>query len=329
MLYARDDARAVRAARASNSRGFAGRGPRADRAARHELAAAGQGALRLPRRRQPDRHRGLPHDDTSRQHDRGRRVRPRLSQRVRAVHAAPTRRSGAGSARPAAAGAGRLQPARSRHERQLSRVSSAQSGRRRAFWQFCDEKTRRARRRAERRTRGCGSPSKMVGRWPSGAPLVKSPDAGRPGARRRQRLPVPRARRRARLEVPDRLAHPPRPTRATRSIRSRAPTARSRSASATASSGADAPTAHRSRTRWRSPTSSRPATRAGERGLHFICFNTHIGRQFEFIQHTWVNNPEVRRPLRRRRSAGRRPRRVARQARRARSRFRPTRSARA
>jgi deferrochelatase/peroxidase EfeB len=31
---------------------------------------------------------------------------------------------------------------------------------------------------------------------------------------------------------------------------------------------------------------------AGERGLHFICFNTHIGRQFEFIQHTWLNNPK-------------------------------------
>jgi deferrochelatase/peroxidase EfeB len=29
---------------------------------------------------------------------------------------------------------------------------------------------------------------------------------------------------------------------------------------------------------------------AWERGLHFICFNTHIGRQFEFIQHSWVNN---------------------------------------
>jgi len=27
-----------------------------------------------------------------------------------------------------------------------------------------------------------------------------------------------------------------------------------------------------------------------ERGLHFICFNTNINRQFEFIQHTWVNN---------------------------------------
>ena len=27
-----------------------------------------------------------------------------------------------------------------------------------------------------------------------------------------------------------------------------------------------------------------------ERGLHFICFNTDIARQFEFVQNTWVNN---------------------------------------
>lgn len=27
------------------------------------------------------------------------------------------------------------------------------------------------------------------------------------------------------------------------------------------------------------------------RGLHFICLNGNIGRQFEFVQHTWGNNP--------------------------------------
>jgi Dyp-type peroxidase family len=27
-----------------------------------------------------------------------------------------------------------------------------------------------------------------------------------------------------------------------------------------------------------------------DRGLHFICFNTNIGRQFEFLYQTWVNN---------------------------------------
>lgn len=27
------------------------------------------------------------------------------------------------------------------------------------------------------------------------------------------------------------------------------------------------------------------------RGLHFICINANIGRQFEFVQHTWASNP--------------------------------------
>jgi Dyp-type peroxidase family len=30
---------------------------------------------------------------------------------------------------------------------------------------------------------------------------------------------------------------------------------------------------------------------AGERGLHFICLNANISRQFEFVQQTWTNNP--------------------------------------
>jgi len=30
----------------------------------------------------------------------------------------------------------------------------------------------------------------------------------------------------------------------------------------------------------------------GERGLYFICFNADIGRQFEFIQNAWTNNPK-------------------------------------
>jgi Dyp-type peroxidase family len=29
-----------------------------------------------------------------------------------------------------------------------------------------------------------------------------------------------------------------------------------------------------------------------ERGLHFLCFNSNIRRQFEFVQQTWVNNPK-------------------------------------
>lgn len=30
----------------------------------------------------------------------------------------------------------------------------------------------------------------------------------------------------------------------------------------------------------------------GERGLHFICLNTDIARQFEFVQSAWMNNPK-------------------------------------
>lgn len=30
----------------------------------------------------------------------------------------------------------------------------------------------------------------------------------------------------------------------------------------------------------------------GKRGLHFICFNTDIGRQFEFVQSAWMNSPK-------------------------------------
>lgn len=29
-----------------------------------------------------------------------------------------------------------------------------------------------------------------------------------------------------------------------------------------------------------------------ERGLYFLCFNSNIGRQFELIQQTWINNPK-------------------------------------
>jgi deferrochelatase/peroxidase EfeB len=29
-----------------------------------------------------------------------------------------------------------------------------------------------------------------------------------------------------------------------------------------------------------------------DRGLHFLCFNASIARQFEFVQQTWINNPK-------------------------------------
>jgi len=34
------------------------------------------------------------------------------------------------------------------------------------------------------------------------------------------------------------------------------------------------------------------SAKAGKRGLYFICFNSNIARQFEFIQQAWDNNPK-------------------------------------
>jgi deferrochelatase/peroxidase EfeB len=49
----------------------------------------------------------------------------------------------------------------------------------RAFWEFCDRATRRQDGSASREAR-VRLASKMVGRWPSGAPLVLAPDGDRP-----------------------------------------------------------------------------------------------------------------------------------------------------
>jgi Dyp-type peroxidase family len=38
-----------------------------------------------------------------------------------------------------------------------------------------------------------------------------------------------------------------------------------------------------------------PGNDGVERGLHFLCLNASIGGQFEFVQHTWLNNPHFSR----------------------------------
>ncbi|HYO55229.1 Dyp-type peroxidase [Archangium sp.] len=40
------------------------------------------------------------------------------------------------------------------------------------------------------------------------------------------------------------------------------------------------------------PYHDKPPARAEEQGLLFVALNTNIGRQFEFIQQTWMNNPK-------------------------------------
>ena len=143
------------------------------------------------------------------------------------------------------------------------------------FWRF-----------AERATAGPGGAAdeaardrlaaKMVGRWPSGAPLALAPEADDPAhadANDFRYAAADAAGMRCPIGSHVRRANPrdsldPRP-------------------------GSDASVAvgkrHRLMRRGRpygAPNGSE------ERGLLFMCVCANIARQFEFIQHTWVNNPK-------------------------------------
>jgi Dyp-type peroxidase family len=152
------------------------------------------------------------------------------------------------------------------------------------FWRYIDGATRRR--------DGAGDPqararlaAKMVGRWPSGAPLVLAPDADDPSLAsandfayhdvdpRGERCPVGAHIRRS---------HPrdsldPHPGSADSWKINRR---------------------HRILRRGREYGTSLTIDQAlaggdtSERGLNFMCLNANIQRQFEFINHTWLNNPK-------------------------------------
>ena len=114
--------------------------------------------------------------------------------------------------------------------------------------------------------------AKIVGRWPSGAPLVLAPDRDEPGLDAvdfgyheldRDGLRCPLGAHIRRANPRDSLEPGP------GTDRSRASTAR-----------------HRLLRRGRGYTLA-----DGERGLHFLCLVADLARQYEFVQHTWLNSP--------------------------------------
>jgi Dyp-type peroxidase family len=159
-----------------------------------------------------------------------------------------------------------------------------------AFWTFVDENARRESGAVDPDAR-IRLASKMVGRWPSGAPLVESPDADDPalcdhneflyhraGDAHGFRCPIGshirRANPRDALDPEpgsDRSIEVGKRHRLLRRGRAYGPPVAASMEISDIVAHRDAP---------------------GDRGLHFICFNTDIGRQFEFIQHTWINNPK-------------------------------------
>ena len=218
-------------------------------------------AVRLPRRDLAAVRRGARQDRPARADRPRRRVPARLRERVRPDD--------------------RRAPA---PQRQLPRLPPAAPGRRRLL-------ALRRRGHAPRptgaatRTRGSGSPR----RWSA---------AGRA---------APRSRSRRTRTI---RASPTRTTSATTRTTRAAPAARSARTSAartraTRSTRIPAATRsfeinrrHRIVRRGREYGPPLPLEQAltgddsAERGLHFICLNANIARQFEFVNHTWLNNPK-------------------------------------
>jgi Dyp-type peroxidase family len=153
-----------------------------------------------------------------------------------------------------------------------------------AFWRFVDGATRRPDGTSDPEAR-LRIAAKMVGRWPSGAPLTLAPDADDPALaeandfayhdedRRGTRCPVGSHIRRSN----PRDSLDPRPG---------------------TSGSFEVNRRHRILRRGREygpPLSTDQALvgdDSADRGLHFICLNANIQRQFEFVNHTWLNNPK-------------------------------------
>jgi Dyp-type peroxidase family len=164
-----------------------------------------------------------------------------------------------------------------------------------AFWSYARQATARRDGSADTGS-AIALAAKMVGRWPSGAPLVKAPDQDNPqlgddndfGYHRNDRLGLacPLGAHIRRMNPRDSLDPQP-----------------GTEASLAVNDG------HRLLRRGRSygPGDGTPATAGndshaerlaragvapqGATGLHFICLVASLIRQFEFVQHTWLNNP--------------------------------------
>jgi Dyp-type peroxidase family len=152
-----------------------------------------------------------------------------------------------------------------------------------AFWRFVEE------RAANGRASRVALAAKMVGRWPGGAPLVLAPDFDNPAlavANEFRYFDTDADGMHCPLGAHVRRSHP--------------------RDSLDPDPGSDKSIAvgkrHRILRRGRKygPPLAADAALNGhagdtqDRGLHFICLCANISRQFEFVQHTWVNNPKFK-----------------------------------
>jgi Dyp-type peroxidase family len=157
----------------------------------------------------------------------------------------------------------------------------------RRFWEVFDDASR---------TDAAADPAqrtwlaaKAVGRWPSGAPLVKAPHHDLPELHRDndfgfhhedpEGLACPIGAHIRRTNPRDSLGPAPGTEKSLAVNKLHRLLRRGRTYGEPLSASFD-------------PDAMLATDGAGERGLHFICLNANIGRQFEFVQHTWANNPK-------------------------------------
>ncbi|GAL84833.1 hypothetical protein MYP_2061 [Sporocytophaga myxococcoides] len=150
------------------------------------------------------------------------------------------------------------------------------------FWKFMEDATCEGGSDEEKRVRLA---SKMMGRWPSGAPLVKCPERDNPALGQDNSFEFYHADR-------DGFKCP---------IGSHVRRSNPRNSKGPTPEESDLINKRHKILRRGRPygtyiESFDPAEIvahpevAKDRGLHFICFNTSLSRQFEFIQDTWINS---------------------------------------
>ncbi len=169
------------------------------------------------------------------------------------------------------------------------------------FWGYAGEATRRPDGAMDPGARTALA-AKMVGRWPSGAPLVETPDRDDPrlagdngfGYYRTDPLGLacPLGAHIRRMNPRDSLDPQP-GTGASLAVNDGhrlLRRARSYDSGPGAAAPAAGPAAAGNNSHAIRPAPADVAPRR-ETGLHFICLVASLSRQFEFVQHTWLNNP--------------------------------------